>query len=98
MHFLGICFTVSAGFGPDGLPTGEEYKAYWIDFSEYLNEKEPAETVKIVPAGFLHNLHHLAAAAGDHLARFHVQQLVADGAVDVTFLLRPDNKATQAGF
>lgn len=37
VHFAGIRFTVSAGYGPDGRPTGEEEKAYWIDFSEYLN-------------------------------------------------------------
>lgn len=37
VHFAGISFTVIAGYGPDGRPTGEEEKAYWIDFSEYLN-------------------------------------------------------------
>lgn len=37
VHFLGICFTVGGGYRPDGSYTGEEPKAYWIDFSEYLN-------------------------------------------------------------
>ena len=43
------------------------------------------------------DLHGLAAAAGDDLARLHVQDLVADRAVDIAFLLCPDHGA-QAGF
>ena len=38
----------------------------------------------------VHCFHHLAAAAGDDLSGFHVQQLVADGAVDIAFGFRPD--------
>ena len=35
-------------------------------------------------------LHGFSAAAGDDLPRLHMQKLVADGTVNVTFLLCPD--------
>lgn len=43
------------------------------------------------------NLHNFSAASGNHIAFAHMQQLVADGAVDVTFLFSPDH-AVQASF
>ena len=51
---------------------------------------------KETPKGFFlfslfHHLHDLAAAAGDHIPGLDMEQLVADGAVDIAFLLRPDN-------
>ena len=35
--------------------------------------------------------HDLTAAAGDHLSGLDMQQLMADGAVDIAFLFRSDN-------
>ena len=42
------------------------------------------------------NLHDFSAAAGDYIARLHMQQLVADGAVDVTFLFCPNHTVQAA--
>ena len=45
----------------------------------------------------IQNLHDLAAASGDHIALLHVHQLMADGAINVTFFFCP-NHAVQAAF
>ena len=37
------------------------------------------------------NLHGFSAAAGDYVACLHVEQLVADGAVDIAFLFCPNH-------
>ena len=44
----------------------------------------------------IQRLHHLAAAAGDHLAGLHMEDLVADGAVNIAFFFRPDHRAQAA--
>ncbi len=41
------------------------------------------------PTGILLDLHYLATAPGDDLTGFDVQELMADGAVDITVLFRP---------
>ena len=43
------------------------------------------------------HLHGLAAAPGDYIARLDVEQLVADGAVDVAFFFGPYHR-NQAAF
>ena len=43
-----------------------------------------------------HYFHDLAAAAGDDLAGQDVEDLMADGTVDVTFFFCPDNGAQTA--
>ena len=41
------------------------------------------------PTGILLDLHYLATAPGDDLTGFDVQELMADGAVDITFFFCP---------
>ena len=41
------------------------------------------------PFASLHFFHHLAAAAGDDLAFLHMEDLVADGAINIAFFLCP---------
>ena len=45
----------------------------------------------------IQNLHDLAAASGDHIARLYMHQLMADGAINVTFFFCP-NHTVQAKF
>ena len=45
----------------------------------------------------IQNLHNLAAASGDHIARLYMHQLMADGAINVTFFFCP-NHTVQAKF
>ena len=49
------------------------------------------------PGKLFQNFHRFSAAAGDHLTGLHMEQLVADGAVDIAFFLCP-NHAVQAAF
>ena len=54
------------------------------------NKKEEADFLLPLCISLQH-LHDLSAAAGDHIPCLHMQQLVADRAVDVTFLFRTHN-------
>ena len=57
----------------------------------------PCYEVDLCGSKLIQNLHHFAAASGDHVALMHVHQLMADGAIDVAFFFCP-NHAVQAEF
>ena len=61
------------------------------------NKKEAEHFVCFLSVGCVsvQHLHDFSAAAGNYIAGLHMQQLVADGAVDITFFFRPHH-AVQA--
>ena len=69
-----------------------------IHFISRQNKKEEAEMLPLKYAiGLFKNLHRSSATAGDYIAWLDMQQLVADGTVDVTFFFCP-NHAAEAAF
>ena len=65
-------------------------------YGEVFIQKEEAEISASSKISVQH-LHGFAAAAGNYITGLHVQQLMADGAVDITFLFCP-NHTVQTAF